>query len=120
MERNNILTYKAAAAAFEDKQYHGAKFGADDKTMVISNLRDADGIVMNNPGSEGTEIEVAHDGLAKAKLGGTVVRGQSLTTDAAGKWVTATAGQKAFAVSLASGVVNDVVTCIYGRHSVPA
>lgn len=119
MQRNNILTYLVVAAALNNKQYFGVKFGADDKTMVVSDLRDADGIVMNNPGLEGTEIEVAHDGLSKAKLGGTVTRGDSITTDASGEWVVATAGQAAFAVALESGVDADVITCIYGRHGVP-
>ena len=59
----------------------------------------------------GEVVDVAMEPLAKVVLGGTVVRGQALTTNAAAKAVaTTTAGNRIIGFAETSGVADDVIT----------
>jgi len=63
--------------------------------------------------ASGDPVDVIHDGIADLKLGGTVTRGDLLTSDASGQGITAapTAGNNARfgAVALVSGVSGDII-----------
>lgn len=67
------------------------------------------GILQNNPVSGGM-ANVAISGPSKAVYGGTVTRGDYVTTDSSGRMVTATTGQLACGVAMVSGVVSDIGT----------
>jgi hypothetical protein len=57
----------------------------------------------------GERVDVIHDGIADMVCGGTVTRGTSVTSDAAGKIVNASAGNRAVGIALLSGVAGDIV-----------
>lgn len=77
---------------------------ATDKLIGISTEIDA---------ASGERIDVVHSGVADLKLGGTVARGDFLTSDASGQGVTAapSAGtnNRVIAMALISGVSGDVI-----------
>lgn len=65
------------------------------------------GVLQNKPKS-GEAADVGYDGVSKAVYGGTVTRGDYLTTDSSGRLVTATTGQLACGVARVSGVIGDI------------
>lgn len=114
------MTTLEAGADLSSKQYHGVKFGSADDLVVAAAAEQGIGILMNQPTS-GKMAEVAlNGGGAKAKLAGTVARGDSLTPDADGAFVVAAAGERATCIAMASGVSGDVIAVEVNIHSVPA
>ena len=106
-----------AGADLTGKQYHGAKFGANDKTVVAAEAQEGFGIIMSASPDTGL-VEVALTGAgAKAKLAGEVTRGASLTTNAAGAFVAAGDGERCLAIAMASGVSGDVIPVEVELHN---
>jgi hypothetical protein len=69
-------------------------------------------IVEGAAGATGAKkvMTVAIDGCAKVKCGGSVLPGDKLTSDSAGKWVpTTTNGELYGAIALEAGATNDVI-----------
>jgi hypothetical protein len=64
----------------------------------------------------GEPVDVVHDGIANVRLGGTVARGDFLTSDASGNAVTAApaagTNNRVVGVARQSGVANDVIEVI--------
>lgn len=81
-----------------------AAAAATDKIIGISTEIDA---------SSGERTDVVHEGIADLKLGGTVARGDLLTSDASGQGVTAApaagSNNRIGAMALVSGVVGDII-----------
>lgn len=81
-----------------------AAAAATDKIIGISTEIDA---------STGERTDVVHEGIADLKLGGTVARGDLLTSDASGQGVTAApaagSNNRVGAMALVSGVVGDII-----------
>lgn len=81
-----------------------AAAAATDKIIGISTEIDA---------STGERTDVVHEGIADLKLGGTVARGDLLTSDASGQGVTAApaagSNNRVGAMALFSGVVGDII-----------
>ena len=103
----------AIAAAFTI-----GKFGADDDTMSLA-VAATDmlvGVFQHATSNGGDEVRIMLDGITKIKLGGTVTRGQPLTSDASGQAIAAApaAGSNAriIGIALASGVSGDVITML--------
>ncbi|PPQ17959.1 DUF2190 domain-containing protein [Bradyrhizobium sp. AC87j1] len=71
------------------------------------------GISTEIPAISGERADVVHEGIADLKLGGTVARGDLLTSDATGQGVTAApaAGSnvRIIGMALISGVVGDII-----------
>ena len=71
------------------------------------------GISTEVSAASGERLDVVHSGIADLKLGGTVARGDLLTSDASGQGVTAapSAGtnNRIIAMALISGVSGDVI-----------
>jgi hypothetical protein len=71
------------------------------------------GITTEIDASSGERVDVVHEGIADLKLGGTVARGDLLTSDATGQGVTAgpAAGtnNRIGGMALISGVIGDVI-----------
>ena len=61
-------------------------------------------------------VEMA--GIAEVKLGGTVVRGAPVTSDATGQGVAAVTGNRAVGHALVSGVAGDVIEVLISLHTV--
>ena len=91
-----------------------AKFGADDDTMVpgaaSTDLLEG---VFQHAAESGSEVRVMLDGISRVKLGGTVNRGDWVTSDASGQGVAAApaAGTNANVIgkAKASGVSGDII-----------
>ncbi len=91
-----------------------AKFGADDDTLsqATAATESLVGVFQHTTSAAGEEVRVMLDGISKVKLGGTVTRGDRLTSDANGKAVAigAVAGTNynSIGTALASGVAEDL------------
>jgi hypothetical protein len=103
----------AIAAAFTI-----GKFGTDDDTMSLTAAATdmLAGVFQHATASAGDEVRVMLDGITKIKLGGTVTRGQPLTSDASGQAVAAApaAGSnvRIIGIAMASGVSGDIITML--------
>lgn len=103
----------AIAAAFTI-----GKFGPDDDTMSLAAAATdmLSGVFQHVTANPGDEVRVMLDGITKIKLGGTVTRGQPLTSDATGQGVVAApaAGTnvRIIGIAMASGVSGDVITML--------
>lgn len=114
---NNGLTksYVAEAAV---NPFRIVKFGATDGA-VLQGAAVGDkliGISTEIDAAIGERLDVVHEGIADLKLGGTVARGDFLTTDATGQGVTAApaAGANAQIIgkAMASGVIGDIIPAL--------
>jgi hypothetical protein len=91
------------------------KPGANDwGALVAGGATDkAIGITTEVAAASGERVDVVHSGIADLKLGGTVTRGDLLTSDASGQGVTAapSAGvnNRVIAIALISGVSGDII-----------
>lgn len=100
----------AIAAAFTI-----AKFGADDDTMSVATASTEAlcGVFQHTTATAADEVRVMLDGISRVVLGGTVTRGDLLTSDAAAKAVAigAVAGTNYNSIgrALASGVAGDII-----------
>ncbi len=115
-----------------------AKFDADDDTMVVatSSSDELIGIFQHTTSAAGEEVRIMLTGISRLKLGGTVTRGQLITSDANGQGVAATqhthtentaatytqnaTTQSASAVrvigkALASGVAGDIIPVLLAQ-----
>jgi len=92
-----------------------AKFGADDDTLAqaTASTEELVGVFQHTTTTAGDEVRVMLDGISRIVLGGTVARGNYLTSDANGKAVAAApgAGVNAYVIgqALASGVAGDII-----------
>lgn len=91
------------------------KFGANDFGVVTAAAASDKliGVTREFGSSANEPVDVTHDGIANVKLGGTVARGDLLTTDATGQAVAAApaVGTNVRCIGFArqSGVAGDVV-----------
>ncbi|MBI5810448.1 MAG: DUF2190 domain-containing protein [Deltaproteobacteria bacterium] len=92
-----------------------AKFGADDDTLsqATASTEELVGVFQHTTSAVGEEVRVMLDGITRVVLGGTVVRGNYLTSDANGKAVAAApaVGVNAYVIgqALASGAAAPAV-----------
>ena len=90
------------------------KFGSDDNTMVPGAASTDELIgVFQHDAASGAEVRVMLEGITRIKLGGSVTRGNWLTSDASGQGVAigSTAGTNYNAVgkAMASGSSGDII-----------
>ena len=92
-----------------------AKFGADDDTLsqATASTEELLGVFQHTTSTAGEEVRVMLDGITRVVLGGTVTRGNYLTTDVNAKAVAAApaVGVNAYVIgqALASGVAGDII-----------
>ncbi|MEW6115375.1 MAG: capsid cement protein [Nitrospirota bacterium] len=92
-----------------------AKFGADDDTLsaATASTENLIGIFQHDTAAAGDEVRVMLTGVSKVVLGGTVARGDWLTSDANAHAVAigAVAGTNYNSIgrALASGVAGDII-----------
>ncbi len=92
-----------------------AKFGADDDTLsqATASTEELVGVFQHTTSAAGEEVRVMLEGITRVVLGGTVTRGNYITSDANGKAVAAApgAGVNAYVLgqAMASGVAGDII-----------
>jgi Uncharacterized conserved protein (DUF2190) len=106
---NPFRIVKVGAADYGVLQAAGATVA--DKSIGISTEVDA---------AIGERVDVVHSDIADLKLGGTVARGDPLTSDASGQGVTATPGagtnNRVIAFAVISGVAGDIIPVLISPH----
>lgn len=108
---SNPLLTRAMVAEAAISAYRIVKPGsADGQVLTAAAATDlAIGVVENVAPASGERCEVVLAGVAEITLGGTVARGGAVTSDASGRAVAASAGNRRIGHALVSGVVGDVV-----------
>jgi hypothetical protein len=95
--------------------YTIGKFGADDDTMSLATSATdfLTGVFQHATSVAGEEVRLAMTGITRVKLGGTVTRGNPITSDASGQGVAAApaagANARVIGIALASGVSGDII-----------
>jgi hypothetical protein len=110
-----LLSGAAVATAFTI-----AKHGADDDHAIVANAAtDAFIGVFQHTGSAAEkEMDIMLSGISDVIYGGAVTRGDSLTSDASGRAITATSdGQSIIGHAAISGVLNDKGAVILRRQT---
>lgn len=113
MREGNSINYRAEAAI---AAYRIIKFGAADGGIVTASAA-TDLLIGGNgrPSADaaGDRLDVVRDDFVEIQLGGTVTRGDRLTSDASGKAITAApaVGANVSIIGFAevSGVIDDVI-----------
>lgn len=87
------------------------KFGSVDGTVVAATAAtDAIiGVSVLGADASGDIVDVTLGGIEEVKLAGAVTRGDFLTTDAASKAVSASAGNRVVGYAMESGVSGDII-----------
>ncbi|MBV5334724.1 MAG: DUF2190 family protein [Sulfuricurvum sp.] len=86
-------------------------FGVDDNTVVTASAATGSLIGVSDLGADaaGDRLDIIMDDIADVEYGGTVTRGDPITSDANGKAITATvAGSRVIGFAMVSGVVGDI------------
>jgi len=98
-----------------------AKFGADDDTLSLATTSDVTlvGVFQHTTDAAGDDVNVMMSGISSIKLGGTVTRGDRLTSDSNGNAIKATdPDHTSIGYAMASGVVSDIIPCFLIPYSV--
>ena len=91
------------------------KYGANDFGVLVAAAATDKliGVTREFGASANEPVDVTHDGIANVKLGGTVARGDFLTSDASGQAVTAApaggVNNRIIGIARQSGVIGDVI-----------
>lgn len=114
---NNTLTKsylaEATIAAFVFVKPGAADYGALAAAAVSDKIF---GVTTEIAAASGDRVDVVHEGIVDLKLGGTVARGDLLTSDASGQGVTAApaagTNNRIGAIALISGVSGDIIPAL--------
>lgn len=110
-----IKTYVAETAV---APYRIVKFGSTDGSVVQASVSTDSLMGINGmiQGDAGKRVDIIHDDIAEVESGGTITRGDWLTSDANGKAVTAApaAGTNANVIgkAMVSAVAGDIFNCL--------
>ncbi|WP_291854863.1 capsid cement protein [Bradyrhizobium sp.] len=112
-------TAEAAISANRIVKVGGADYGVLQAAGAAATERSI-GISTEIDAALGERIDVIHEGIADLKLGGTVARGDPVTSDATGQGVAAapTAGvnNRIIGFALISGVIGDIIPVLLNPH----
>lgn len=99
-----------AGSDLSAKQFYAVDISGDEAVDIVATAGVGGlGILQNKPAS-GVSAEVQILGVSKAILGGTVVAGDKLTTDANGKLVKAYGADRVLATAIVGGVSGDIIS----------
>lgn len=99
-----------AAGDLSTKQFRGMVFSAEQTVNVAGANVPTCGILQDLPDAAGVAARVRHSGTSKGVAGAAFAANALLTTDAQGRWVTATSGQNVGAKAIeAATAVGDIV-----------
>lgn len=109
MANNGLTKSYTAEAAISANRF--VKFGAADFGLLLAAAATDKivGATTEIDSVSGERVDVVHEGIADIKLGGTVVRGDILTSDATGQGVVGVATNRIGGIALISGVIGDII-----------
>ncbi len=120
----NIGLTKAYTAGGTINPFRIVKFGSNDYEVVQS-AAVGDlliGVSTEVDASTGERVDVVQAGIADVKIGGSVTRGQLLTSDASGQGVAAApaagTNNRVIGVALISGVSGDIIPVVILQGSI--
>ncbi|MGE4298911.1 MAG: hypothetical protein AB7E47_12860 [Desulfovibrionaceae bacterium] len=118
---NNPGLTRSFKAETATTAYHVAALGsADYQTALAGAATDAlIGTYTDVDNAIGDDADVVLGGMPLVKLGGTVARGDRLTSDADGQAVAAATTNNYFGTVLVSGVAGDIVPYLHGLGVMP-
>lgn len=106
---------RPASTDLSTKQYLFTKLDSAGKAAVCSVAGEpAVGVQQNKPAALDRETEIGFHGVSKVIAGGTVASMAKVTTDAAGKAVTAASTNNVAGLCIDGGVVGDIITVLLG------
>lgn len=111
--------YSAIASA--DLSAHQYKIVKESATGVaVASATDLNqvGVLQDKPTAAGQACNVRWTGLSKVRYGGTVARGDRLTSDANGNAIVATTGKLILGIATVAGVSGDVGTILINPRGV--
>lgn len=103
-----------------NSQYLIAKQGTGDSQALKSGAAAANQLgVVSQPGDivAGERMDVVLLGETEVRCAGAIAAGRSFTSDADGKAVLATTGQRAVGIVTETGAADRIVTCIVAPHT---
>ena len=111
MGQTDIMSKSAKCTAAVTTAYTIAKFGADDNTFNVAAAATDIllGIFQSTTTAAGEEVRIMVLGISRCKLGGTVTRGNAITSNASAQGIAAAANQSIVGYALASGVSGDII-----------
>lgn len=101
-------------------QYLIAKAGTSDEKVLKAGAAPSNGLgVVCQPGDValGDRVDVVLAGETEVRCGGDIPAGNSFTSDADGKAVLATTGQRATGIVLEAGAAERIVRCMVTPHA---
>lgn len=92
MQKTTGIEKSVKCTAAISTAYTIAKFGADDNTLSVATASTEEliGVFQHTTAAAGDEVRVMLVGISEVKLGGTVTRGNLITSDASGQGVATT------------------------------
>lgn len=98
------------------------KMGSDDDHMAVCSAATDGmlGIIQQTATAAEQTLRIVLEGIADIKLGGTVTRGQLITSNASALGIAASAGQNYVGIALVSGVANDIGSVLVCPGLVPS
>ena len=111
MGQTDIMSKSAKCTAAVATAFTIAKFGEDDDTLDVASAATNKllGIFQSTTTAAGDVVRIMMIGISRCKLGGTVTRGDPITSDASAKGIAATSGQSIVGFAMASGVSGDII-----------
>jgi hypothetical protein len=110
----DFLPGMAAGVDLTGKRFHLAMMDADTGHVVLAGADDASiGVINTTPNKVGEAVNVAFQGISKCVAGGAIARGAFVKPNAAGRAVTAAAGDATIGYALTKAENNgDVFTLV--------
>lgn len=119
MGETSLLEKHGQSTAAVATAFTICKPGADDDTFSLATgaTDSLIGIFQHTTSAAGVGVRIAmNSGISSLLYGGTVTRGDPLTSDGSGRGVTAVAGQNIIGYATISGVVGDIGFCALSRQ----
>ncbi len=107
---NDGLNYTIEASADLSAEHYRAVIVSATGAAVAGLDADINGVLQNNPDAIGQAANVRSKGVSKARVGGAVVRGARLSTDAAGDFVSG--GGNPVATALEAGSASGSIIAV--------
>lgn len=109
-----------AGADLSAAQFLFVKLNSSGQIILAGAGEDAIGILQDKPAAAGRAGAVGVRGRSKVVFGGTVAIGAYVTSDAAGKAVTAGSGEKTLGICVEGGAADTIGSVLLDRAANPA
>lgn len=110
-----------AAADLSAKQFHFVK--ANSASQIVAAGVGADdvaiGVLQNKPNALGVAAKIHQTGISKVVVGAAVTAGVLVTTNAAGRGITATTGDFVVGTAVTTGANDgEIISVLLGQHHI--